>query len=328
MRSFGSGSDILLGPGTFLTNGNDDGLATDGFFLQPGTRLRGSGRGVTTIKLAGLNFTECVHVAIASGAYGKNGGRLIDHDNITVEDLTIDLDAAGLGLAAPNDNVATYGIQLSGDNTTIRNVEVLHAYGLFGPFESFAISICAMTRSTTGALIENCSVRESAGDYVTAILLGGLPGLTASGVVANNFVGGVSWIAYSGGGTDSTVYSSNVAQDVGYGFRMDTGTFTNVVITGNAWSANKSAIQLAPQTPGAPVGDILITGNILRTNLDPVISFKSHNSARAADILVEGNILRAGSEDVTAVEIAADSKPFISNVTIHQNLTTLSSTVD
>jgi hypothetical protein len=327
MRAQGAGSDIVLGPGVFLTKGNDDGHATDGFFLQPNTRLRGSGKGVTIVKLAALNSAECIHVAICTGAYGLKGtGRLVDFDHVTVEDLTVDCNAAGLELAAPNNNnnVATYGVQLSGNSATIRNVEVTGAYAMSGPFESFAIGIFAMTRDIDGALIENCAVRASVGNYVTSIILGGNVGLTASGVVSHNLVVDTDWIAYSGGCTTRSVFASNVADRVGYGFRFDTGAFSDVIFTGNIWNARKSAILLTPQVPAAPVGDILISGNTLRAREGPVISLSSLNSTRVKGIAMQGNILRSDTKNAKAISLDAAAAGFYSDIHVMENQTDLS----
>ncbi|MDD5199114.1 MAG: hypothetical protein PHC88_04865 [Terrimicrobiaceae bacterium] len=323
MRKCGSGSDIILGPGTFLTKGNDDGHATDGFFLQPKTRLRGSGKGVTVVKLAALNFAENIHVAICTGAYGKGGGRPVDHDDVTVEDLTVDCNPRGLKLAPPNSNAATYGVQLSGSNATIRNVEVIGAYAMSGPFESFAIGIFAMTKNTDSALIENCTVREANGDYVTAIILGGDRGWTASGRLTGNTVLDTAWVAYSGGGTTNCIFSDNIADRVGFGFRFDTGEFSNVIFSGNAWHARKSAVLLTPQIPAARVGDVLITGNIFSSDEEPVVSLRSLNATPVKGIFIQGNVLRSSRSGNKAGQIERNSASRYSNVTVTGNHTSL-----
>jgi len=325
MRRCGPGSDILLGPGIFFTKGNDDGHATDGFFLQPHTRLRGSGKGITEIKLSALNFAENIQVAICTGKYGAKGpGRLVDFDYVTVEDLTVDCNSSSLQLSAPNNNIATYGVQLSGNGATVRNVEVINAYAQSGPFESFAIGIFALTRDIDGALIENCSVRKSVGNYVTAIMLGGNPGLTASGVVTQNLVTDTDWVAYSGGSTTRSVFSENIAHRVGYGFRFDTGEFTDVTFIANSWSARKSAILLTPQVAMASVSDIVISGNILRADEGPVIELTSLNETRVRGVAVQGNILRSSSPTAEAISIPSSSTPFYSDVAVTGNQTNLS----
>lgn len=276
-RQAGRTYEIILGPGVFLTQGDysdrPDQSAGKGFLLQPNTTVRGAGMGATTIKYMGWGPVGQIHAVICAGDYSQDQThyRLVDYDNITVEDLTIDCNATGLDLdpnamiANPtgigpaivhrDSGVCIYGVALSGTNSVIRNVEVINAFGIFDDipndangvgFESFAISISAHDRDSENVRIEGCSVRDPVGDYVDGIVLSGsMDGKShCSGVVSGNSVAGPHYTAYGLGGVKTTTLSGNTATGSRFGLRSDTLTLTAVALTGNTFAVNESAFAL------------------------------------------------------------------------------------
>lgn len=325
----GRSTTYLLAEGTYWTVGDDDNTARKGFFLPPRTTLRGAGIGRTVIKLAGWDpHRGQIHSVVATGDYGyrRTGNwweaRLVHHDHVTVENLTVDCNAVGLGLDPTAKNpdgtwrdsgAALYGVYLSGSHGLIRDVEVRQPFGITDNdftdengvgFESFAIGIFANGgRNATNSRIERCMVRDVAGGYVTAITLAGGPGgATNSGVVKDCLVSDGAYAAYSGGNTVATEYSGNAAQGVRFGFRYDTGGLTNVQLVGNRLVTWQGAFVLRSAGGREPVTELTLRENYFSTD------GTRHNGERARAVVDLGRSV-IGFKAVGNTLLSGDGRP-------------------
>jgi len=151
-----TGPVINLSPGVYNCAGWAGGTA-----IPSGTVLRGAGIGLTTLRLS----------AIVSDQFGGHNTALLSHDarGITVSDLTIDCNYAGLG----EPNATLQGIVLRGGDHTIERVRVINASGawkIVGNPESFIISIFATPADTGCCLtIRDCVVEQFQAGVCTAI---------------------------------------------------------------------------------------------------------------------------------------------------------------
>jgi len=315
----GGNKEIILGPGVYQTYGDYDGRGNNGYLLQPNTTLRGSGRGITTVRLMGYDRygPNFFHVVIVAGRYGMSyhgDTRVVNYPFISVRDLTVDCNARNLfggmltgPLSDENRKHSIYGVQLSGGNCSIQNVEVINPHGRASSppsgyeswwgsgLESFALAIFNTTNAPNlvNNQILNCSVRDCIGDYVSAIILSG-----CSGIIANNVVTGGAYVAYSAGGTSNVIISNNVAQDCRFGYRSDTGSIQNLTLSGNSFAVQQAAFALKSAQAGDTFSRINLVGN----------SFSSI-----------GNLSQSGETANGVIDIDTSLASTISGLTVKSN---------
>lgn len=354
----GNTYEFVLGPGTYFTYGDycesDTAIATKGYMLQPNTTLRGAGEGVTIIKYMGWGPSDImIHSVICAGNYSGNNftWRSVDYDNVTVANLTVDCNAWNWAyLTDPNnsknDGVAIYGVALAGSSCTIRHVEVLSPYAgtSFHPkdkywgsgLESFAISIQAVSRDATNLLIDSCTVRNSLGNYVDGIMLGGSPdgAYHVSGVISNNLVIGGSnplnypYLGYSvnGCGGAGVVVTNNIAQNCQYGFRNDTLPINNLTLTGNTFSVTTSAFAISSSNKtGYPITNLTLSGNTFSASGsgNGVLDFNSKSSI--AGLTIRGNVISSKTSSYPGLYLGNRTRgSTYSNIVYSNNTSSLS----
>jgi hypothetical protein len=155
------GGVVQLGPGTFQA-GNSVLLAA-----LSGTWLRGSGIGVTTLKLPPSSpFTDYIF-----RMFGPGGGPLTD---MAITDLTIDgqNNTGGSSASVFANNVT---------NLTIRNIEIINMYSMFGIVvqgaTNFSVSDNRVTLPTprqtqNNAILGTVNVQNSNGIVANNVLVG------------------------------------------------------------------------------------------------------------------------------------------------------------
>jgi hypothetical protein len=288
---------IILAAGTYCTWGADDGAASHagtgtnsrGFLIPRGVTIKGAGIGQTTIKMAGIDLTYAPSFQVLSTGINGQPSWQNPSDDVTVQDLTVDCNGAYLAAqqSIPQGNVNINGVGIGGNNSRIKNIEVLHtlAWGDHGN-EGWAISSGAVYYNNCySCLIDSCIVRAPVGNYVSGICLGGSGDLfTGSGVVRNCKVMDNPWLAYGGGGTDQTIFENNTAANCGVGFRFDTRSLTNVTIRNNAFYVSVYGIELRPQSRyPSQMGQ--------NGNPDPTIALSDRPPY--GNIVIEGNYLQS-----------------------------------
>ncbi|MDD5199117.1 MAG: hypothetical protein PHC88_04880 [Terrimicrobiaceae bacterium] len=348
MHSLGPNTQVNLASGTYETQGNNDGNATHGFLLQPNITLRGAGMGVTIVKLVGINATAGgTHIAISSGDYAKAPllASLANCDNVSVENITVDCNSINvIGQPTINSWDAVYGVFLSGSNCSIRGVEVVNSYGRqvgSGPYaEGFALEITGGTENITNAAIQNCIVRNPVGNYVIGITLAGYynpsgnppANTTASGIVSGNTVIGNPWVGYSGGNTVSSIFANNIAQDVRFGFRQDTGQLNRVTFNNNSFVGSESAFNLTLQNAGFLNSKIIVSNNTFSGEVAGqfdgdgrgVINLNAVGGAQVSDITFQNNSISSSNANYPAIYQYPGSQ--YSKITYSNTTTTLSTT--
>ncbi|HVE17411.1 MAG TPA: hypothetical protein VNB29_11790, partial [Chthoniobacterales bacterium] len=174
-------------------------------------------------------------------------------------------------------DVAIDGVTLGGSNCRVRNVEVKGVYGYAAPNdgprrEAWVIALGAIYYGNCdGNLIQGCVARQFEGNYVSGIGIGGAgSGNLGSGQVRDCMViGNTNYCAYTGGNTDRVIFRNNIAVDCGAGFRVDTGTLTNIDFLGNVFICTgwPLEIRLQSQYNGDPAhapkyGPFVVVGNL------------------------------------------------------------------
>jgi hypothetical protein len=295
MQSFPSYALIHLAAGTFLTNGITDVSTGTGFSVKKGQQIIGAGMDVTTVKLMHVhslnNGQKYLGDTIACG-YNEDGS-----DSL-LSDITVDCNASYFISTYQTNAVQAGAGGLRGNNCTIRNVHVIHAYGSqAGRTEGSALYVDTYSNGTAwqsvvGELIENCLVDQSAGDYGGGISLlnqGNTLGLgtTTSGVVQNNTV--KNWAgtsAYGFMGKD-IVFTGNAAIDCSLFIYGDTGTNDHITISGNtaicglgnaaSASGGGGFVFFNKSAAGASFNNVLIENNTVTVrplaNTNPDLTF-------------------------------------------------------
>lgn len=166
------GVTIHLGPGTFETNGFDEQNAANCWQAQAKTRILGSGRGATTLKLVNATTTGRQYFAIGHVLTTKV-------DYFEVAELTVDCNRIDNG---GNGSVSCGAVRIMGDHVRIRRVKAIHWETKTTKDCVVLSAICATTDGGGAEAfdvgIEDCIVVEpgdsDGSNPVTAIHAGGL----------------------------------------------------------------------------------------------------------------------------------------------------------
>lgn len=323
MRSVPANTTIRLGRGTFLTNGFQDySLARKGFNLKKGWRIVGAGRETTIVKLMSLTDRPPDSKPYSGAVF--DGGYATDTSNSLVANLTIDCNASGLSEDAVNGtDYKINGVNLQGNNCTIRNVHLIHAYGKRSAgHECFSLSISgyydgSAWQPSYNAVIEDCLVDQSTHDYGGAIVLYNHPSSFITGVMRNNLVKNWNGTAAFGSIGRNVVIERNTAIDCTNFYYGDSGGQTDLVVRGNILRRiNQHAFFFVPAFPDASAHHVLIENNR--------IVFKSTNKGYPALLAVNGKVAGRASDFVlrnnrVTVDPTSDVPGFYSYYLDHVN---------
>jgi hypothetical protein len=184
MESFGPSTVIHLGPGVFQTN-----IVTRKWRPRSGWKVKGAGTDVTTIQAVGNLSVAGYFVAFGLDAGPSFAAR---SDNVTVSDLTVDCNWAGIGPSAPvangQRNCKVGIITLMGSNNAVERVHGKNQYGSSANgAECFGIRLAGFSDSpaVSGNIIRYCVVDSPQGDYSTPFFLGGGGGIASHCEVHN-----------------------------------------------------------------------------------------------------------------------------------------------
>ncbi len=283
----GYGVTVCLGEGIYETEGGFWFTVPDrGFKLNRGWRIIGSGEGLTTVRLVGLER----HQAVAF--YGIGG-------NIEIAHLTVDGNHAAMhaaGVANGHAGVQTSAVNLgAGDHHWVHDITVTGMADETGS-EGFPVFLGQLEAISTGNVFERITMRDWRGGLVTAILMTNVTNST----IRNNVVSGGYQIAYGivsqGGGR----LVDNLAFDVDYGVNIDTLDQRDTLIEGNIFSSRLYGVVVGG---GYSFERFVIRNNVITL---PAIGIGVVLQGRVTSSSITGNaisIAGGGTAD-TAVTIA------------------------
>jgi hypothetical protein len=143
---------IRVGPGTFVTNGYADAIATGGWQPRPGMKIAGSGVDVTTLQVAGSSSSSTAHLYAIGHAVSPGGlPNLLDYFEVC--DLTID---CNLG-ASTGGSIASGAVRVMGNHAKVRRIKVMNWGTKSTANPCFVASV--VTASDTG-WVEDCGIEE------------------------------------------------------------------------------------------------------------------------------------------------------------------------
>lgn len=247
---------INLLPGTYQT--------LNGVVPKTGWKINGSGRGISTIQLQGWKGTGTSYwggskAYLINTAFGGPLGNGID--NVTIQDLTLDGNYAGLSPQPPSVNVPICGIFLPGNNNIAQNVEIIGMYGLQSSNnESFSLTLGGVDGTHLGAncKILNCLIHNyAAGANYTngcSIQFGN------GGVIDVCYDDGSNHGYGMGGGIGTVLTNSVSTANTGNAWYLDSTGLTGSKIINNTFSASGIPMQFSHPS-GQTCTDVLIQGN-------------------------------------------------------------------
>src|ERR1700719_553037 len=246
MASFGQNTVIHLGPGTFQTD-----IVTRRWRPLNGWKVKGAGMDVTTIQAFG-DLSRGGNLV----GFGLDNGPSSDvrSDNVTISDLTVDCNWAGIGSSAPvangQANCKVGIITLMGSGNVVERVHGKNQYGSFAnENECFGIVMAGFADGGTvsGNIIRFCVVDAPQGDYSSPYCLTGHGGIESNceihdckalgrndgygftSIPRTGFISGAVNIANL---NDSKIHD-NIFADCVYFVYSDTGTTRNVEVYNN-----------------------------------------------------------------------------------------------
>jgi hypothetical protein len=247
MEGFAANTRIHLGSGSFYIN--------YGYTIPANTTIEGNGMGVTKIYLNSVNTATNKHDTL----FSSNNG-------ITIKNLTLvgnhEVLAASGGLTGSNQYDAESGIEIDGNNTTIKNVEVIDMYGSQNSsplIESFDIILsgnnnyadnCLTHNYATGAILPG-----NASAYTNGVdLTGSALGTTGTG----NRIFNCHDDGSNHGFTAQTVMGCDTTRNTNVGWYADTGDTSDCTIVGNYFYAAQIPIQF---NSNLTANNVNISGN-------------------------------------------------------------------
>ena len=114
-----AGTTVHLGPGTFTTAGYTDGPPVTGWQIKARTRIVGSGRDVTTLKLANGSITGAHYFVVGHSLVAGSPSVPNPVDFCEVLDLTLDCDLANQS----GSSIACGAVRLMGNHVRIRGLK-------------------------------------------------------------------------------------------------------------------------------------------------------------------------------------------------------------
>jgi len=270
-----------------------------------GTRIRGAGKGRTSIKLLANNAQVAARVAAGNGyfyaiietntaadalvgeVYGLPYGK---SDNVVVEDLTLDGNASNIAA----NRCTIQGTDVRGCNFNCRRVLVTGVSSSspgYSGTECFPIfaTFHADTTDATGHKVVDCEVTGAAdggtaggGREISAITLSGRSGLLARGIVVTgcwvhdmtitasqpSSLHGIS-LGYSEG---SQIIGNVVSDFDGAAVYIDTGTLKESIVADNLFDQVRFGVYYACTHSGGGVGSIYVEDALIHDNIINLIS--------------------------------------------------------
>jgi hypothetical protein len=285
VRSLPTNTTMHLLPGVHFTKGYS--YITNDISLQHGQRLVGAGIDTTTIKRA-TNFYTTAQTLRGTA------------DEVGVSDLTVDCSGTASNLAS--------GVLLGGNDVSIRRIKVLGSSGNQSQgAESFAIYAGGTSDSggaTRGAVISQSEVSSVAGDYTTAVTLGGQGVIEFTKVIfpAVTNAGQATFQAYQANGTYGASIVGNTSEGGVVGFYTDTYSETNLLILNNMFRNVWDGVFVRKgngwHVDGLTVGNNLIeiSTNLPSSGADPggiaVDNNDSSGSNYYQNVVIYGNTIR------------------------------------
>lgn len=305
LMRFPEGTRIRLLDGVFETTGSANFNEAKGWFVKDGWQIIGNGPERTTVKLVSFPVA-----AISNGhgalqmAYTSNGGT-------TVAGLTVDENWQD---GVVDNNYCTFGVNLYGNDCSIRNVRSLHGFGSrVNNVEAFSLTICSRHNGVawednTNGVIEGCEVRDFLGDYGIGIaLVPGADGATGSveGWVANNVVRNLVGTA-AFGVSSHVLFEGNTSEGCSCDYYNDTGRCEGVIICRNQMGPTSGFnVHFNPMLGAAMVRDIVIEDNIIDVRRIGVALSGQLGVGHQFDIVVRGNTFRKVGEGTDVAAIVA-----------------------
>lgn len=141
-------SEIILLPGVFYTRGWSPARDALAWRLRPGTRFRGCGMRVTTLKLFGAAAASDMYTMLKATFYDFgardtffNPAAVEYYNDIEVSDLTLDADFLNQPANIPTPTLCTHGIHIVGGNIKIARVRFVHFGSANAINEAFVCAI-------------------------------------------------------------------------------------------------------------------------------------------------------------------------------------------
>jgi hypothetical protein len=254
----------LTGPGPFRTYANHAWAARQGWVIS------GDGMNATTLQMVGSLVG--MHFGVTCISSDPN----VATDNVTIKDLTIDCNWAGLSATADigakgEKNVKTQAIVLWGSNNLIDHVRSINTYGsAANGLEHFTITLSGpRSGDGTNNVIQFCRSEQPYGNYGNPFSIAGWSPyvivnskvISCTAVGVNNGVGGTGFTSggVNFGSVKDCVIDSNTFIDCYGAAYSDTGSCDGLQITNNVVTRGWSGVGLGSATP--PKQNIKISGN-------------------------------------------------------------------
>jgi len=279
---------VCMDSGTFLTNGQYDwrfGIGhvagiPRGFTVEQGWKIHGRGPSHTRLQLASyfpFQFVDPAGPTISGGRNVVIGTHSKHASGVEISDLTVDANHDRLTSAG--------GVPLNLENITLRSTQGGHwvhdvnAVGGSGDvgfldevFETFAVRIWGNgpqidPSQNTGSIVEHVNVTNPGHAVVDGSPNGGaMDGIVVNNAVAeirNNLVDGFQ-LGYGGWSMGAVSFHDNIAQNVQYGFNVDSFSNVGLIVQNNQFiKPSLYGIVIGGSGPTATFGNWTVTGNTI-----------------------------------------------------------------